>query len=71
MDKVLIEIEENDRVEVYDKRSTTDSHSEIEGKIVRVKEGETLGTEWTEIVLNSGYKIVLRWYYVRILYKKQ
>ena len=59
---MIIEIEEDDRLEMYDKRFTSDSHSEIKGKVVRVKEGETLGTEWTEIVLNSGYKIVLRWY---------
>ncbi len=60
MDKALIEIEEEDDVQVYDKRSTLDTSSKIKGKVVRVKEGETLGTEWTEILLNSGYKIVLR-----------
>jgi len=59
MNKALIEIKENDRVRVYDKRSNL-GVEKIKGKVVKVKEGETLGREWTKILLNSGYKIVIK-----------
>ena len=57
-EKMKVKIKESDSVEVFDKRSG--AITEIKGKVVRIKEGETLGTEWREILLNSGYKIVLR-----------
>lgn len=54
-----MKVGEKNRVEVFDKRSDG-AYREITGEIIKVEEGKTLNTEWTEILLNTGYKIVFK-----------